>query len=50
MVVTFIGFVGGWTKQLFGPDSLFIAGSVAAIVVTYFTFLPSLVLFLSAGH
>jgi chromate transporter len=41
MVVTFIGFVGGWTKQLFGPDSLFLAGSMAAVVVTYFTFLPS---------
>ena len=41
MVVTFIGFVGGWSKQLFGPDGLFLAGSAAAIVVTYFTFLPS---------
>jgi chromate transporter len=41
MVVTFIGFVGGWTKELFGPDSLFLAGAIAAIVVTYFTFLPS---------
>jgi chromate transporter len=49
MVVTFIGFVGGWTKQLFGPDSLFLAGSVAAVVVTYFTFLPSFVfIFLGA--
>lgn len=41
MVVTFIGFVGGWTKELFGPDRLFLAGFVAAVVVTYFTFLPS---------
>jgi chromate transporter len=49
MVVTFIGFVGGWTKQLFGSDSLFLAGSVAAVVVTYFTFLPSfLFIFLGA--
>ena len=49
MVVTFIGFVGGWTKQLFGADSLFLAGSVAAVVVTYFTFLPSFVfIFLGA--
>ena len=49
MVVTFIGFVGGWTKQLFGPDSLFLAGSAAAVVVTYFTFLPSFVfIFLGA--
>ena len=49
MVVTFIGFVGGWVKQLFGPDSLFLAGAAAATVVTYFTFLPSFVfIFLGA--
>ena len=49
MVVTFVGFVGGWTKQLFGPDSLFLAGSIAGIVVTYFTFLPSFIfIFLGA--
>jgi chromate transporter len=49
MVVTFIGFVGGWVKQLFGPDNLFLAGAVAATVVTYFTFLPSFVfIFLGA--
>jgi chromate transporter len=22
MIVTYVGFVGGWTKQLFGPDAL----------------------------
>ena len=49
MVVTFVGFVGGWTRQLFGPDSLVLAGSVAAVIVTYFTFLPSFVfIFLGA--
>jgi chromate transporter len=49
MVVTFVGFVGGWTRQLFGPDSLFTAGAVAAVVVTYFTFLPSFIfIFLGA--
>jgi len=41
MVVAFVGFVGGWTKAIFGPDSLFLAGVVAASVVTFFTFLPS---------
>lgn len=41
MVVSFVGFVGGWTKAIFGPDSLFLAGAVAAAVVTFFTFLPS---------
>ncbi|MBI4204980.1 MAG: chromate transporter, partial [Betaproteobacteria bacterium] len=49
MVVTFIGFVGGWVKQILGPDNLFWAGAVAATVVTYFTFLPSFVfIFLGA--
>jgi chromate transporter len=49
MVVTFVGFVGGWGQQLFGPDHLFLSGVVAAIVVTYFTFLPSFVLILAGG-
>ena len=49
MVVTFIGFVGGWVKQILGPENLFWAGAVAATVVTYFTFLPSFVfIFLGA--
>jgi chromate transporter len=41
MVVSFVGFVGGWTKAIFGADSLFLSGAVAAAVVTFFTFLPS---------
>jgi chromate transporter len=41
MVVAFVGFVGGWTRELFGPDALFLAGAAAATVVTFFTFLPS---------
>jgi len=41
MVVAFVGFVGGWTRGLFGPDALFLAGAAAATVVTFFTFLPS---------
>jgi chromate transporter len=46
MVVAFVGFVGGWTKALFGPDALFMAGTVAATAVTFFTFLPSFVFIL----
>jgi chromate transporter len=49
MVVAFVGFVGGWAKQIFGPDSLFLAGAAAAAVVTYFTFLPSFVFILAGG-
>lgn len=49
MVVAFVGFVGGWTHALFGTDSLLLAGMVAAIVVTFFTFLPSFVFILLGG-
>ncbi len=41
MVVTFVGFVGAWTKSLFGQDALFLAGAAGAGVATFFTFLPS---------
>ncbi len=43
MVVAFVGFVGAWQQQVFGPDALFLAGAVAACVVSFFTFLPSFV-------
>ena len=41
MVVAFVGFVGGWSQAVLGSDSLFLSGAVAAMVVTFFTFLPS---------
>jgi len=49
MVVTFVGFVAGWTKEIFGPDQLFLAATIAATVVTYFTFLPSFLFILAGG-
>ena len=49
MVVSYVGFVGGWTKAIFGSDSLFLAGAVAASVVTFFTFLPSFFFILLGG-
>ena len=49
MVVAFVGFVGGWTKALFGPDALFLAGAAAATVATFFTFLPSFLFILIGG-
>ena len=49
MVVTFVGFVGGYVKAVFGPDSLFLAGGVAATLVTWFTFLPSFIFILMGG-
>ncbi len=41
MIVSFVGFVGGWTKEIFGASSLFLSGFAGASVATYFTFLPS---------
>jgi len=49
MVVAFVGFVGGWVKAVLGPDSLFMAGALAAALVTYFTFLPSFIFILLGG-
>ncbi len=49
MVVTFVGFVGAWTKSLFGPDALFLAGAAGATVATFFTFLPSFLFILIGG-
>jgi chromate transporter len=56
MVVAFVGFVGGWqspalqaTLGLAGPGGLFLAGALAATVVTWFTFLPSFLFILAGG-
>jgi chromate transporter len=48
MVVAFVGFIGGWTKEIFGPDLLGLAGIAGATVATIFTFLPSF-LFILVG-
>ena len=49
MVVAFVGFVGGWSGALFGPDALPLAGAAAAGIVTWFTFLPSFLFILAGG-
>jgi len=49
MVVTFVGFIGGYVKGVFGPDLLFVAGALAATLVTWFTFLPSFLFILAGG-
>ena len=49
MVVAFVGFVGGWTKAVFGPDALAMAGVAGACVATFFTFLPSFLFILAGG-
>jgi len=47
-VVAFVGFVGGWTKEIFGHANLALAGMAGAGVATIFTFLPSF-LFILVG-
>ena len=49
MVVAFVGFIGGWTKSVLGPDMLFAGAVLAACVVTFFTFLPSFLFILVGG-
>ncbi len=43
MVVTFVGFVGGWTQPFLGADSVLSSAIIAASAVTFFTFLPSFI-------
>lgn len=49
MVVVFVGFIGGYGKAVFGPEHLFLAGTAAACLVTWFTFLPSFLFILLGG-
>lgn len=49
MVVAFVGFIGAYVQQVFGADQAFLAGAVAASLVTWFTFLPSFLFILAGG-
>lgn len=49
MIVAFVGFVGAWTKAVFGPEALAVAGIAGACVATFFTFLPSFFFILAGG-
>jgi chromate transporter len=49
MVVAFVGFVGGWTRAVLGPEALFLGGAAAATVATFFTFLPSFFFIFAGG-
>jgi chromate transporter len=48
MIVTFVGFLGGWNSLPVDSESALMMGIIAATVVTYFTFLPSF-LFILVG-
>ncbi len=49
MVVSFVGFVGAWTKEVFGPEMLPWAGAIGASIAAFFTFLPSFLFILVGG-
>ncbi|MCE2947705.1 MAG: chromate efflux transporter [bacterium] len=49
IVVAFVGFVGGWFAQLSGAEAPFMGAMLAAVVVTFFTFLPSFLFILAGG-
>lgn len=49
MIVAFVGFIGGYTQEVLGTQHLFLSGALAAVIVTWFTFLPSFVFILLGG-
>jgi len=49
IIVTFVGFVAGWGKEVLGPDTLFLGAALAGCVATWFTFLPSFIFILAGG-
>ncbi|MBA1289102.1 chromate efflux transporter [Pseudomonas japonica] len=49
MVVAFVGFVGGYLRPMFGEEHAFLAGALAASLITWFTFLPSFLFILAGG-
>lgn len=49
MVVAFVAFVGGYANAVLGQEHLFMAGAIAAGLVTWFTFLPSFIFILAGG-
>jgi chromate transporter len=49
MIVTFVGFVGGWSKAVLAGSSAVWFGILGACVATFFTFLPSFIFILAGG-
>jgi chromate transporter len=49
MIVSFVGFLGGWSQHVLGPQTLFAGAALAATVATWFTFLPSFIFILAGG-
>lgn len=49
MIVAFVGFVGGWTQNVFSPDLQVLSAICGAVIATLFTFLPSFLFILVGG-
>ncbi|MBC9251424.1 chromate transporter [Pseudomonas alcaligenes] len=49
MVVAFVAFVGAYLQPMLGSEHTFLAGALAACLVTWFTFLPSFLFILIGG-
>lgn len=49
MVVAFVAFLGGYGQAALGDEHMFTAGALAAVLVTWFTFLPSFLFILAGG-
>lgn len=49
MIVSFVGFLGGYVGEFLGSGSAFASGLLAAILVTWFTFLPSFFFIIAGG-
>lgn len=49
MVVAFVGYLGGNAAAPLGPDMAVMGGIMAAVTVTWFTFLPSFLFILAGG-
>jgi chromate transporter len=49
MVVAFVGFLGGWTREFLGPQAPLAAAILGASIATWFTFLPSFLFILAGG-
>ena len=49
MVISFAGFVSGWTKAVFGPDAVLASAIMASSIATFVTFLPSFVFIFIGG-
>ncbi len=49
MIVAFVGFLAAHAQAIFGPEHLLLAGIAGAVIVTWYTFLPSFLFVLGGG-